>query len=77
MSTDARDRDGEARSALALRLAVDCVIFEAMDDSPECVILALAEVVERCRAEGRYPIEDIEAAAAQLCQELGLPRRTS
>jgi len=30
--------------------------------------------VDRCKAEGRYPIEEVEAAAEQLCRELGITR---
>jgi len=29
-------------------------------------------LVDRCKAEGRYTDEEIEAAAEQLCRELGI-----
>jgi hypothetical protein len=34
-------------------------------------------VVERCKAEGRYSAEEIDFAAAQLCRELGIARKTN
>jgi hypothetical protein len=37
------------------------------------VARALEEVVERCKAEARYTADDIDAAAAQLRSELGIP----
>ena len=35
---------------------------------------ALAAIVDRCKADGRYAMEEIEAAAEQLCRELGITR---
>jgi len=34
-------------------------------------------VVDRCKTEGRYSVEEIEAAAAQLRRELGIRPRTN
>jgi hypothetical protein len=75
MSTDANDED--VGPELALRVAVDRVILEEMGEDAERVIRARANVVERCKAEGRYSADDIDAAAAQLCRELGITRRTN
>ena len=75
MSTDAHDDD--VGPGIALRVAIDYVILEAVEDDPERVISALAGVVDRCKAEGRYSPEEIEVAAAQLCRELGIRRRTN
>jgi len=78
MSTDAQDDDDDdVGPGLALRVAVDYVILEAVEEDPERVIRALAGVVDRCKAEGGYSAEEIDAAAAQLCRELGIPRRTN
>ena len=76
MSTDADDED-DIESELALRVAIDRVILEEVEEDAERVIRALASVVERCKAEGRYSADDIDAAAAQLCRELGITRRTN
>jgi hypothetical protein len=76
MSTDAHD-DDDVGPGLALRVAIDCVILEAVEEDPERVNRALAGVVERCKAEGRYSAEEIDVAAAQLCRELGITRRTN
>ena len=48
------------------------VISEALDEDPKEVARALAALVDRCKAEGRYTDEEIEAAAEQLCRELGI-----
>jgi hypothetical protein len=48
------------------------VISEALDEDPKAVARALAALVDRCKAEGRYTDEEIEAAAEQLCRELGI-----
>jgi hypothetical protein len=48
-----------------------------LEEDPERVIRALAAVVDRCKAEGRYSVEEIDAAAAQLCRELGIVRVTN
>jgi predicted lipid carrier protein YhbT len=76
MSTDAHDED-DIESELALRVAIDRVILEEVEEDAERVIRALAKVVERCKAEGRYSAEDIDAAAAQLYRDLGITRRTN
>lgn len=76
MPTAASD-DDDLGPGLALRVAVECVIREAVEDDPDRVIRALADVVDRCKAEGRYPADEIEAAAAQLRRELGIPPRTN
>ena len=75
MSTDADDEDDIEE--LALRVAIDRVLLEEVEEDAERVIRALANVVERCKAEGRYPDDDIDAAAAQLCRELGITRKTN
>ena len=76
MSTDANDED-DIESHLALRVAIDRVILEGVEEDAERVIRALVNVVERCKAECRYSADDIDAAAAQLCRELGITRRTN
>ena len=76
MSTDA-DNGHDIESELALRVAIDRVLLEEVEEDAERVIRALANVVERCKAEGRYSDDDIDAAAAQLCRELGITRRTN
>ena len=75
MSTDANDEDVGPK--LALRVVVDRVILEEVEEDAERVIRALADVVERCKAEGHYSADEIDAAAAQLCRELGITRRTN
>jgi len=75
MSTDAHDED--VGPELALRVAIDRFILEEVEEDAERVIRALGNVVERCKAEGRYSDDDIDAAAAQLCRELGITRRTN
>ena len=75
MSTDADDEDDIEE--LALRVAIDRVLLEEVEEDAERVIRALANVVERCKAECRYSADDIDAAAAQLCRELGITRRTN
>jgi len=54
--------------------AADPVISEALDEDPKEVARALAAVVDRCKADGGYTEEEIEAAAEQLCRELGITR---
>jgi hypothetical protein len=76
MSTDAQD-DDDVGPGLALRVAIEYVIVEAVEEDPERVIRALAGVVDRCKAEGRYSAEEIDVAAAQLCRELGIARKTN
>jgi hypothetical protein len=53
---------------------MDLVISEALDEDPNEVARALAATVDRCKTEGRYTKEEIEAAAQQLCRELGITR---
>ena len=57
-----------------LRAVMDDPIPEVMDEDPEEVARALAAVVDRCKADGGYTEEGIEAAAEQLCRELGITR---
>jgi hypothetical protein len=76
MSTAPSD-DDDLGPGLALRVAVECVIREAVEEDPDRVIRALADVVDRCKTEGRYSVEEIEAAAAQLRRELGIRPRTN
>ena len=52
--------------------AADPVISDALKEDPKAVARALAALVDRCKAEGRYTDEEIEAAAEQLCRELGI-----
>ena len=52
--------------------AADPVISEALKEDPKAVARALAALVDRCKAEGRYAMEEVEAAAEQLCRELGI-----
>jgi hypothetical protein len=69
-------RRGEgSSSAQELRAAVDDVIAEHLEQDSDHVARALEAVVERCKAQGRYPADEIDAAAAQLWSEFGLPAR--
>ena len=68
-----RNLNGNAEE-LALRQAANSVILEAFADSPERVASVLAKVLERCRAAGRHSPEEIDAAASQLIEELGIAR---
>lgn len=65
-------RDEDSPSA-RLRAAVDCVIRETLERDPARVARALEEVVKRSMTEARYTVDEIEAAAAQLRSELGIP----
>lgn len=67
----------ESPSVRELRAAVDDVIRESLERNPDRVVRALKEVVERCKAEGRYPADEIDAAAAQLRSELGITCKTN
>ena len=71
-----RERSGDesARLSRPLAGAVVDVISEALDEDPKEVARALAAIVDRCKADGCYEIEEIEAAAQQLCRELGITR---
>lgn len=70
-------RGEDSPSARELRAAVDSVILESLEQDPNRVARALDEVVERCKAQGRHPEDEIDAAAAQLRRELGIPRRAN
>jgi len=63
-----------ADGSSAQTAAMDPLISEVLKEDPEEVVHALAEVVKRCKAEGRYTEEEIEAAAAQLRREIGITR---
>jgi hypothetical protein len=63
-----------ADGSSAQTAAMDPVISEVLKEDPGEVIHALAEVVKRCQAEGRYTDEEIEAAAEQLCREFKIAR---
>ena len=52
--------------------AADPVISEALKEDPRAVVRALTAIVDRCKADGGYTEEEIEAAAEQLCRELGI-----
>ena len=72
-----RGGSGNESARLSRPLAgavVDLVISEALDEDPKEVARALAAIVDRCKAEGGYSEEEIEAAAEQLCRELGITR---
>jgi hypothetical protein len=70
--------DGEhSASARKLRAAVDSVILETLEWDPGRVARALDAVVQRCKAEARYPVDEIDAAAAQLRSELGIKARVN
>jgi hypothetical protein len=62
----------EEPSARALRAAVDSVIVDTLERDPARVARALEEVVERCKIEATYPVDEIDKAAAQLRTELGI-----
>ncbi len=65
-------RQGNGPSPRELRAAIDQIILESVDRDPAHVARALEAVVERCKAEGRYPEDQIDAAASQIRKELGL-----
>ena len=65
-------REEDSPSAQALRAAVDSVIVDTLERDPARVARALEEVVERCKLEARYPVDEIDRAAAQLRHELGI-----
>jgi hypothetical protein len=69
-----RRREGSS-SAHEVRAAMDDVIAEGLEQDPDRVARALEAVVERCKAQGRYPADEIDAAAAQLRSEFALPAR--
>jgi hypothetical protein len=75
MSTDAAD--GDVGPELALRVAIDRVILQAVKEDTERVIRALADVVGRYKQERRFSAEEIDVAEAQLLRELGITRRTN
>jgi hypothetical protein len=50
------------------------VISEALKEDPKGMARTLAALVDRCKAEGGYSNEEIEAAAEQLCRELAITR---
>jgi hypothetical protein len=56
---------------------VDDVIAEILEQDPDRVARALEAVVERCKAEGRYSADELDAAAAQLRSEFGLTRKVN
>jgi gamma-glutamyl:cysteine ligase YbdK (ATP-grasp superfamily) len=70
-------RKEDSPSVRALRAGVDSVIRDTLEQDPARVARALEEVVERCKAEARYPVDEIDAAAAQLRSELGIRRRVN
>ena len=67
-------RDSADGSSAQVLGAADPVISEALDEDPKGVARALAAVVDRCKAEGRYTDEEIEAAAQEFCHELRITR---
>jgi hypothetical protein len=67
-------RDSADGSSAQILDTTDPVISEALQEDPKEVARALDAIVDRCKAEGRYTEEQIEAAAQQLCRELGITR---
>jgi hypothetical protein len=65
-------RDSADGSSAQILDAADPVISDALKEDPKEVARALAALVDRCKAEGRYAMEELEAAAEQLCRELGI-----
>jgi hypothetical protein len=65
-------RDSVDGSSAQILDAADPVISDALKEDPKEVARALAALVDRCKAEGRYAMEELEAAAEQLCRELGI-----
>ena len=65
-------RDSAGGPSAQIPDAADPVISDALKEDPKGVARALAALVDRCKAEGRYTDEEIEAAAEQLCRELGI-----
>jgi hypothetical protein len=55
---------------------LDRIILEALVEDRAHVGFALERVLEHLRAEGRYSVDELEAAAAQLRSELGISRTT-
>jgi hypothetical protein len=54
--------------------AQDAIIRETLDRDPDYVLILIAEIAERLKADGRYTAEEVEAAAMHLCRELGFER---
>ena len=65
-------RDSAGGPAAQILDAADPVISDALKEDPKGVARALTAIVDRCKTEGRYTKEEIEAAAQQLCRELGI-----
>ena len=57
----------------ATGLLEDAAVKAIAERDPDHVLRVLAELVQRLKTDGRYPAEEIEAAALQLCRELGIP----
>jgi hypothetical protein len=67
-------RDSAGGPSAQILDAADPVISDALKEDPKGVARALTAVVDRCKAEGRYAMEELDAAAEQLCRELGITR---
>jgi hypothetical protein len=67
-------RDSADGSSAQILDAADPVISDALKEDPKGVARALAVLVDRYKAEGGCADEEIEAAAEQLCRELGITR---
>ena len=63
----------EGSPSARLRAAVDGIISDTLQRDPDQVARTLEEVVKRCKAEARYAEDEIDAAAARLRSELGIP----
>jgi predicted RNA methylase len=55
------------------RALADAVITEMLKRDPDRVVRVVATVVEQFKNERRYCPEEIEAAAALVCRDLGIP----
>ena len=70
-------RKNDSPSLRELRTASDDLIHASLESDPGRVADALEQVVERCKAQGRYPPDEIDAAAAQLRAEFGISRKVN
>jgi hypothetical protein len=55
------------------RSLVDSIIAHVLEQDPDRVAHAVATVLERLKSERRFSPQEIDAAAAQVCRELGIP----
>ena len=57
------------------RTLVDSIIADVLEQDPDRVARAVARVIERLKSECRFSPQEIDAAAAQVCRELGIQLR--